>query len=474
MAKDRRYGAALVALVVLTAGSVGAATPVSAGAPATGTVRGRVTAEATGAPLQGACVVFLFDSTRGFARVAAATTGANGYYRASVPAGSAVVVFEPGDRSGYGCYPRPPLEGYAGEVSGGGTDPYAATLVAVTGGQTVEGIDAALSVSSHLTGTVTAEVDGAPLEGICVEATHDRWVDWLGTATTDADGHYDIATLTAGDQTVAFWDCTPPIDHVGEFFDDQARLDDTNVVPVGVASTTSGIDATLAIAGHISGRLTDDATGGPVVGGRVTATRLSGPPGPDHPTYRFTDTTSDGTYDVGGLPEGSYALDFESLPGSYVSEDHGAAVVVAAGGIVDGIDAGLTPACRSRAATVDLRLGEHATNERDVIRGTSGADVIVGLRGGDLVCGMGGPDQIRSGRGTDEVYGDEGDDEVRGGRGDDVLYGGDGRWGDGDGDDLIVGGAGADHLVGGDGTDDCRGESGLDTSAYCDMVSGVP
>lgn len=111
---DRTRGAAMVVPLALAAavlGAVAPAAPVGAGEPAAGTVRGTVTAEDTGFPLQGACVVFVRSTDRGYLQLGSVQAGANGSYEASVPVGSAVVVFEPGVGAGYGCYPHPPLGG---------------------------------------------------------------------------------------------------------------------------------------------------------------------------------------------------------------------------------------------------------------------------------------------------------------------------------------------------------------------------
>ena len=123
-----------------------------------------------------------------------------------------------------------------------------------------------------------------------------------------------------------------------------------------------------------------------------------------------------------------------------------------------------------------------ATDEADVIIGTSGRDNINALSGNDMVDGRGGNDIIDLGAGNDTaqagegsdiviagdgddvVYGDADNDTINGGAGLDTLYGGadnDTLYGDA-GDDILFGGEGIDQLNGGVGFDILNGDSGDD------------
>lgn len=74
------------------------------------------------------------------------------------------------------------------------------------------------------------------------------------------------------------------------------------------------------------------------------------------------------------------------------------------------------------------------SNDRDIIRGTSGDDVIVALGGNDLIFGNGGNDVICGGAGNDRIYGNSGND-------------------------ILIGQAGSDRLNGGSGNDSCDSSS---------------
>ena len=400
----------------------------------------------------------------------AAYTDADGRYDAEVPVGRTLVTTEAG------FYCATGRDDYAGELYDDVTDIVAATPVDVRAGQASTGVDFALSRPSHLTGTVTADADGAPLEGICVYALSGSSFDWGGGATTGPDGSYDIGGLTAGEFTVGFRDCTPPVDFVAETYDDQTNSQLGTDVTVGVETTVTGIDASLASAGHITGTVTDDATGAPVRDAIVFARwrfPLS-PEGPDRNVGQEDRTDADGHYDIGGLAEGNYSVRFagdgrfagETYDGIFLGEDYDP-VPVPYGTVVSGIDAGLRPGCQSRVATVDLRFGEVPTEGADVVRGTAGDDEVHALGGDDLVCGMGGADVMDGGDGRDSLYGQGGADDLRGGRFRDLVYGGNGP-------DRLLGGRGDDFLSGDGGVDDCGGGMGLDGASYCERLRGVP
>lgn len=444
------------------------ADPVTAAA-ATGRIEGTVTAEDTGQPLGGVCVQFYGAPPSDVVpKGPAVRTRADGTYAAAVPIGPTLVVSE----AGYFCVSE--QDDYVGEVFDDATEIAEATPVDVQSGRTHRGIDMELARPSHITGAVTADAGGAPVEGICVYAGGGTGFDWGGGATTGPDGVYGIGGLTAGHLEVQFRDCTPPIDFVAETYDDVVSGQSGTVVPVGVAATVGNVDASLATAGHITGRVTDDSTQEPAAGVSVHA-RWQAPPGPYRTMSADTLTAADGTYDIGGLPEGTYAVTFSTNDGRFARETYDDVVsgqgyqpvVVQAAAVVTGIDAALRPACGGTAATVDLRLEQVPTNGSDVIRGTSGDDVIAALQGDDRVCAMAGDDLVIGGAGFDRLEGQGGADELRGGLLRDHLAGGNGP-------DRLHGGRGRDVLVGDAGLDDCSGGDGTDSAFSCEHQSDIP
>ena len=92
----------------------------------------------------------------------------------------------------------------------------------------------------------------------------------------------------------------------------------------------------------------------------------------------------------------------------------------------------------------------------DNLNGGGGEDTLIGGIGNDTIAGGDDDDFIRGLSGDDIIQGDAGDDQLQGESGDDTILGG-------TGDDRILGGSGVDQLDGGDGLDNLFGEAGNDT-----------
>ncbi len=322
---DDTYSDWLATLVTVTLGQT--TSGIDAGLATAGRIAGMVTADTGGAPLADICVnAYNSDISR------SDRTGPDGTYDiGGLPTGSFQVYFW--DCSG---------GDYVGEDFGDTYSYEAATLVAVTVGQTTSGIDAGLAVGGHITGTVIADAGGAPLEGICVSA-YDPTTDGEGYGSTGPDGTYDIGRLPTGSYRVRFSDCSGG-GHAAEYFDDTYSYEAATLVAVTVGQTTSGIDAGLAAGGHITGTVTADAGGAPLADICVYVED------PDTGAYDSGSTGPDGTYDIGGLLTGSYKLYFyDCSGGGYVAEyfddtySYEAATLVAVtlGQTTSGIDAGL-------------------------------------------------------------------------------------------------------------------------------------
>jgi Ca2+-binding RTX toxin-like protein len=81
-----------------------------------------------------------------------------------------------------------------------------------------------------------------------------------------------------------------------------------------------------------------------------------------------------------------------------------------------------------------------ATDQDDLLTGTTQPDQITGLNGDDLIRGGGGRDKIRGGKGNDKLSGGDGNDILNGGAGQDWLYGDRGQ-------DKLTGGQDKDLFV---------------------------
>jgi hypothetical protein len=173
--------------------------------------------------------------------------------------------------------------------------PAGATQLKVGGALTLAQlqVDASMKAGAIVTGIVSGADTGAPLAGICVEASR------AGTATkraiTDSNGGYTLA-LSDGDWGVHFEDCRsqPIYLPTGAM----AHID-------GVQSRTVALNVSMQRGGTISGHVTDDVTGMPIANICV-----SGP----GPKSALTDAT--GSYTVTDVPTGRFWMTFSDCAGT--------------------------------------------------------------------------------------------------------------------------------------------------------------
>jgi hypothetical protein len=130
----------------------------------------------------------------------------------------------------------------------------AATEFAVSSGQTVNGVNFTVIVGGTMSGTVTAQQGGAPIENVGVQALSLGELTSFSFGATDAAGEYAISGLAAQDYQVAFYPEESVADYLAEVYDDNSGFpgDPVTVTPAGV----SGIDAALDRGGRIEGTVT--------------------------------------------------------------------------------------------------------------------------------------------------------------------------------------------------------------------------
>jgi len=295
-------------------------------APA-GLISGRVSDE-SGAGI-GRVGIRVFDQNENFLNHS--VTDANGDYRVgSLQTGTYKVYFETWEVPGFFD------EWYndKGDFSG-------ADEVAVTEGSTTGGIDAVLTPAGVISGRVT-EIGGTGISNVdaCIYDLDDNS---MGLARTNADGDYRIGWLPTGTYKVLFNTYYAP-NYADEWYNDKVDSGSADEVTVTEGSTTGGIDAVLAPAGFISGRVTDSVGVG-IGNVGVNIWDLN---------YSFAGhsaTDANGDYQVGCLPTGAYKVYFDNYKtpavmgewyddnGDFYSADE---VAVTAGGTTPGIDAVLT------------------------------------------------------------------------------------------------------------------------------------
>jgi protocatechuate 3,4-dioxygenase beta subunit len=320
-------------------------------------ISGTVTAAGAGA-LESICVVAFQPGSSTSGR--GAQTAADGRYTISDLAdGSYIVQFsECGGEQG---------AGYRTEYFDNATSISAATPVVVGPGRNATGINAVLETGAAVSGVVRAP-DGSALPDVCVFATGS---DGSSSAQTGPDGSYRVTGLAPGTVTVTFRDCSASPRYVEEGYNDTYSQDDLTPVPTTVGQTTTGIDATLALGGAVSGVVrASEAPGQSLADICVSVV----PRSPDDTEDEFaseqlgggfTTTGADGSYLVPALRATTHLVSFFDCRGDetgqrYLGESYnnvrpfseGATLVpVTAAQTTSGIDAAL-----DRAGTISGRV----------------------------------------------------------------------------------------------------------------------
>lgn len=184
------------------------------------------------------------------------------------------------------------------------------TPVDVAIGVTTSGIDFSLVPKGRIAGVVTEAGSGSPLAWVDVSA-HDATGFSVAWDTTAADGSYRLEGLESGSYFVRAFTYEP---YQSEIYDDvpcTGACDVTAGTPVATDTgvTTTGVDFALRRLGSISGRVTHAVTGSPLSGISVRAYDPSG--------YWIESgySGSDGTYEIEGIPTGSYRVGTENSGG---------------------------------------------------------------------------------------------------------------------------------------------------------------
>jgi len=155
------------------------------------------------------------------------------------------------------CVPQYP-EAYVREYYNNKTTFETADAVTLTAGQTLPDIDFQLDSGGAITGRVTNS-SGNGIANIQIDV-HIAGDVVLKSVTTDDNGDYRASGLQTGNYTLYFHPDSAEI-YCGEWYNDKT-YDTADNVAVTYGQTTPGIDAVLAAASTISGRVTDSNANG--------------------------------------------------------------------------------------------------------------------------------------------------------------------------------------------------------------------
>ncbi|MHB1595167.1 MAG: carboxypeptidase regulatory-like domain-containing protein [Streptosporangiaceae bacterium] len=295
-----------------------------------GTISGRVTAAATGAPLRHICAT---ASTAGEDTIQYGETNARGYYTITgLDPGSYRVTF--GECYGF----RYAAQGHRGMVRLGSR-------------QRVRGVNAALAVGGAITGQVRGGTRAVDQPGICVDAIPVTGSGVEGLGATGVGGRYRIGSLAPGTYRVYFGDPACPGGVTGlapQWYSGRYTEAKATIINVAAGQVRSGIGAHLLPDGSITGTVTGPApSAGPLTGVCVLAVPLTAG---RFPVYA---ATADGGYVVPGLAPGRYLVEFSAGCGASGyrtqwwdnagSRAHATVITVSADHATTGIDAAMRP-----------------------------------------------------------------------------------------------------------------------------------
>jgi 5-hydroxyisourate hydrolase-like protein (transthyretin family) len=210
----------------------------------------------------------------------------------------------------------------------------------------VANINASLARGAHIAGTVTGTNGVTPLAGIGVSAYRVSGADWewMGSASTDSAGRYDVGGLSTGRYAVGFY--SPDGRYLDEWYDNRTDWESASTVTVSTVTTVDNINASLNPAARISGTVT--GPGGTPLLRDISVDRYV-KSGSDWTYADSTATDSNGLYMLEGLNAGTNRLYFRDESGVYLAEWYNDAsnltsaadIVVARGGLAAGRDASL-------------------------------------------------------------------------------------------------------------------------------------
>jgi hypothetical protein len=192
-----------------------------------------------------------------------------------------------------------------------------ASPVPVQAGAITPGVDFRLEDWSEVQGFVQGHVTdaaGNPLNGVTVTAYDSAGVA-AGTGGTgwSGGGNYGISRLRPGSYRLFFTVATTAGNFVSEYHPDKRMLSEAVPVQVQAGQTVWGIDAQLATAGTISGRVTDGAGNG-IYGVNVFAMDI------ETDLYYSATTNATGNYSIIRVLPDVYKIRFRAGMGSWATE----------------------------------------------------------------------------------------------------------------------------------------------------------
>ena len=229
-----------------------------------------------------------------------------------------------------------------------------ATPVTVNEGGVITNVNATLESGARISGRVTIADTATPLQSVNVQI-YDAAGNQAAYTYTDVNGDYITSSGLPNGNYRVFFSSPGGKAYLAEYYADKPDLASAEVVTIVAPATRSGVDAALAPAARIAGRVTDAITGVGLSSMQVT---LYGDDGYIDSDY----TDANGDYiTTAGLASGTYELEFGPTfdDSDYVRQRK--SVTVTAPNLLSGVNAALEKGGRITGRITD-NLGNSLPN----------------------------------------------------------------------------------------------------------------
>lgn len=217
-----------------------------------------------------------------------------------------------------------------------------ASAVSVTAGSTTGEVNAAMVAGGELSGTVTSAASKEAATGIEVCALEPKFDYAEACVYAGSNGEYTLAGLAGGSYKVEFF--SPTNDYFKQYYAGKNSVSEASSVAVVTGAVSKGINAVMAPAGKISGKVKSVSSGEALEHIEVCAQPANG-----GSAGQCTSTGAGGEYTIAPLATGEYTIEFSSTNEAYVSQYYNGQssaslatpVLVTAGATTSGIEAAM-------------------------------------------------------------------------------------------------------------------------------------
>ncbi|MCC6457887.1 MAG: hypothetical protein IT328_23225 [Caldilineaceae bacterium] len=160
-----------------------------------------------------------------------------------------------------------------------------------------------------LSGRVTSDVEGSPVPNVQIQLIDPYFPGVFDVAITDSSGRYTVTEsfLNQFDIVTATFKVRFQSGgmHLSEYYDNTDTLEEASLVTLTTNAVVSGIDASLALGGQISGQVLSAESNQPLDRMVLALYTPAGEPVPEH---SFITADDNGSYDITGIVSGTYKL----------------------------------------------------------------------------------------------------------------------------------------------------------------------